>query len=438
MLPLPFSWEMDYNSVIHEKVFLPARNDGRAFTKPFGKEMEMMKTAKASFMPAWSFLVSAIPIVLTVSIFLPHSVTKTVVYLIAGLVVCSRELRERVFDNPWASWLVLPMLIPFYIAAFYRNYNGIVEMALLLAAVICAMYLRTVMTRELFGRLLHIACLCSIVCAGVAVAQKVMMWSSNPLFRPESVFFNANYYGTMAVFMVLVGIYQILNHVRFRWVYLLTVFANLLGLYLCASMSSLATMVISVMAMLLMYRRKKLVIIGALLVLAGGVLVMLAPELYPRLGDVEDTFGSRVTIWSTALKGIMETPLFGRGPKAYPLAYAQFGGYDTYHCHNLLLDALLNFGIVGTGLMGVFVICQARQLYLRYKNYICREQTILIAAVSLAVLVHGITDVTVSWIQTGMFYLLLFSSSGIRPAWRTIPRRLTVPGMLSMPAPFLR
>ena len=331
--------------------------------------MEMMKTAKASLIPAWSFLVSAIPIVLTVSIFLPYYVTETVVCLIAGLVVCSRELRERVFDNPRASWLVLPMLIPFYVAAFYHNYKGIGAMALLLAAVICAMYLRRIMTRELFGRLLHIACLCSIACAGVAVGQKIAMWSYNPFFRPESMFFNANYYGTMAVFMVLVGTYQILNHVRFRWVYLVTVFANLLGLYLCGSMSSLATMVISVMAMLLMFRRKKLVIMGAFLVLAGGILVMLVPELYPRLGDVEDTFGSRVTIWSTALKGIMETPLFGRGPEAYPLAYAQFGGYATYHCHNLLLDTLLNFGIVGTGLFAAFVVhqggCRDRRPFLR-------------------------------------------------------------------------
>lgn len=398
----------------------------------------MMKTAKASLIPAWSFLVSAIPIVLTVSIFLPYYVTETVVCLIAGLVVCSRELRERVFDNPRASWLVLPMLIPFYVAAFYHNYKGIGAMALLLAAVICAMYLRRIMTRELFGRLLHIACLCSIACAGVAVGQKIAMWSYNPVFRPESMFFNANYYGTMAVFMVLVGTYQILNHVRFRWVYLATVFANLLGLYLCGSMSSLATMVISVMAMLLMFRRKKLVIMGAFLVLAGGILVMLVPELYPRLGDVEDTFGSRVTIWSTALKGIMETPLFGRGPEAYPLAYAQFGGYATYHCHNLLLDTLLNFGIVGTGLFAAFVVHQARQLYLRYKHYICREQCILTAAVSLAVLVHGLTDVTVFWIQTGMFFLLLFSASGIQPAWRTIPRRLTVPELLPVPTAILK
>lgn len=398
----------------------------------------MMKTAKASLIPAWSFPVSAIPIVLTVSIFLPYYVTETVVCLIAGLVVCSRELRERVFDNPRASWLVLPMLIPFYVAAFYHNYKGIGAMALLLAAVICAMYLRRIMTRELFGRLLHIACLCSIACAGVAVGQKIAMWFTNPFFRPESMFFNANYYGTMAVFMVLVGTYQILNHVRFRWVYLATVFANLLGLYLCGSMSSLATMVISVMAMLLMFRRKKLVIMGAFLVLAGGILVMLVPELYPRLGDVEDTFGSRVTIWSTALKGIMETPLFGRGPEAYPLAYAQFGGYATYHCHNLLLDTLLNFGIVGTGLFAAFVVHQARQLYLRYKHYICREQCILIAAVSLAVLVHGVTDVTVFWIQTGMFFLLLFSASGIQPAWRTIPRRLTVPELLPVPTAILK
>lgn len=398
----------------------------------------MMKTANAAYEKIQSVLVAYIPMLLTVSIFLPYYVTGTVVCLTAGLIVCSRPLREQVFSNPWASWLVLPLLIPFYVAAFYHNYKGIQAMTLLLGAVICTMYLRTVMTRELFERLLNIACLCSIVCAGIAVAQKAWMWSAQPFFRPESVFFNANYYGTMAVFMVLVGLHQFLNHSRKRWVYLLAIFANLLGLYLCASMSSLATMIVCVMAMLLMYRRKKLVCITALLVLAGGILVMLVPAVYPRLGDVEDTFGSRLTIWGTALKGILETPLFGRGPEAYPLAYAQFGGYDTYHCHNLLLDTLLNFGIVGTGLMGMFVIYQGRQLYLRYKNHICREYTILIAAASLGVLIHGVTDVTVFWIQTGMFFLLLFSASGIQPARKKSPSRLPVTRVLPMPAAFLK
>ena len=65
-------------------------NDSRTFTKLIGKEMEMMKTAKASFIPAWSFLVSAIPIVLTVSIFLPYYVTESEDCLIAGLLMCIR------------------------------------------------------------------------------------------------------------------------------------------------------------------------------------------------------------------------------------------------------------------------------------------------------------------------------------------------------------
>lgn len=428
MRPLCFPFRMDYNIVISpESICIICNIDG--------KEMEKMKTANKNI---WPLLVSCIPVILTVSIFLPYFLTGTVVCVVAGVVVCSRELRERVFAHPWAGWLVLPMLIPFYVAAFYHNYKGLAGLVLLLCAVICTMYLRTVMTGELFRRLLHIACLCSIACAAVAVAQKWLMWQVRPSFRPQSVFFNANYYGTMAVFLILVGVHQLLNQRSGRWVYLFTVLANLLGLYLCGSMSALATMVISVMGMLLVYRRKRLAMIAAMLVLAGGILVLLVPTLYPRLGDVDDTFGSRLTIWSTALKGIIQTPLFGRGPEAYPLAYAQFGGYATYHCHNLLLDTLLNFGIVGTGLLGIFIVCQARQLYWRYKNHICREHGILIAAVTLAVLIHGLTDVTVFWIQTGMFFLLLFSASGIQPAWGTIPRRLPVTAMLPVPTTLLK
>ena len=55
-----------------------------------------------------------------------------------------------------------------------------------------------------------------------------------------------------------------------------------------------------------------------------------------------------------------------------------------------------------------------------YKNVtICRNAqhkyciSSLILAVSLAILVHATTDLTFMWLQTGLFYALIFSSIGI-------------------------
>ncbi len=371
-----------------------------------------------------------IPVVLTVSIFLPYYFTVAAVMLTSGAVLVNRGMRERVFKYPGARRLIAALFVPFYVAAFHENLNGMMYAVLMLAAAVCAMYLKSVMTKALFRPLLDIACACSVACAGIAVAQKISMWPSQPFFRPMSMFMNANYYGAMSVFMILVALHRFLNSPMERWPYVVTLFCNLVGLYLCASMSSMATMVIAVFALLLLERRKKLVVIMALLVCAAGILVLLVPEIYPRLDNVDVTFGSRLSIWKTALKGILETPLLGRGAEAYPLVCAEFGGYYTYHCHNLLLDSLLNFGLIGTGAAGIFGLFKAHQLYVRYKNRVCTEYTALTAAVALAVLVHGFTDVTVFWIQTGMFFLLLFSSTGIQPSPQENQMYRTVTGML--------
>lgn len=375
-----------------------------------------------------------IPAFLTVSVFLPYYFTVLAVLATAVTILAHRGLREHAFRTSGSRRLVAFLFIPFYAAVFHENLRGMMYAVLILAATVCALSIKASMTRRIYESLLDLSCACSVACAGIAVAQKIAMWSSEPLFRPMSMFMNANYYGAMTVFMILVGLHRFFNRSKNRWVYGVTVLCNLVGLYLCASMSSLATMAFSVFILLLLERRRRLAAILALLVCAGGILVLLVPELYPRIDNVDVTFGNRLAIWKTAIKGILQYPLLGRGAEAYPLVCAQFGGYHTYHCHNLLLDLLLNFGVLGTGGVAAFGVYKVRQMYLRYKKNICREYTILAASVLTAVLVHGITDVTIFWIQTGMFFFILFSSMGIEASHseRKLYRR--VAGVLLPPS----
>ena len=95
------------------------------------------------------------------------------------------------------------------------------------------------------------------------------------------------------------------------------------------------------------------------------------------------------------------------------MIYDEFGGYKTFHSHNLLLDTLLNYGFVGLGAIGIYVISQLKLLSLRMKNRICGNMNILVIAALVAITVHGLTDVTIFWIQTGLLFMLMFSSMGI-------------------------
>ncbi len=59
------------------------------------------------------------------------------------------------------------------------------------------------------------------------------------------------------------------------------------------------------------------------------------------------------------------------------MIWEQFGGYKTYHCHNLALDTLLNFGIVGAVAVCIYIGSYIRSLVLRFRNHICRDMDML-------------------------------------------------------------
>ena len=64
-------------------------------------------------------------------------------------------------------------------------------------------------------------------------------------------------------------------------------------------------------------------------------------------------------------------------------------------------------------IFGFYAWQQARLLRLRFCNRIGQTSNVLTAAALACVLVHGVTDVTVFWPQTGMLLLLLLSSLSV-------------------------
>lgn len=125
-----------------------------------------------------------------------------------------------------------------FIAVLYGNYFGALVALLLFLIFALVFYLRSGMTRQLFHRLLDLACFGSLICFVVAVIQKAVHFSSNPGYRPVSTFLNANYYGMILEFIVLIALYRLSQKTGRRKFYAAVILVNLLGLYLTASMSS--------------------------------------------------------------------------------------------------------------------------------------------------------------------------------------------------------
>ena len=356
---------------------------------------------------------------LTVSIFLPFYVSMAAVVFIAFMTVINYEKRAEAFRDPYSIGIVLFFLFTAFVGQVYNNHIGSAYSLFAAALLVCGFYIRSFMTKQLYDQAMDTACLCSVACAVVAVLQKISTFATQPSFRPISTFTNANYYATIIEFVVLIALYRIITNAQNRKFYFLVIGCNLVGLYLSASISAFLALGVAIVAFLFLKGKLRMAVtIGA----CGLVMAMMSfvlPELFPRVAFIDQSWDQRMNIWLTAIKGIQHHPFFGEGAAAYRLACDEFFGYKTYHAHNLYLDTLLNFGLTGTAALAGYLYIQAKEVLLRFRNRICGNMNVLLAACSSAILVHGFTDVTIFWGQTAMLFLLIFSSTGINASYVT-------------------
>ena len=354
---------------------------------------------------------------LTLSIFAPFYFSVAAVCVVALVTMINYRVRVRAFRAPYTKLIFAFLIVWFFVAATYNNYLGMAYTILIYAIFTAGLYLRSVMTRALFHEALDAACVGSLWCAAIAVLQKFATLAYAPTYRPVSVFTNANYYGMMIEFMVIVALYRVFTNPARTSFYAAVIGANFVGLYLTASCSSLVAMLCAVLVMLL-YKNNRKLTAAFFLAVAGGVAVaLLFPAILPRSSDaIETTVSQRMSIWVTALRGIRQHPLLGRGAMAYQIVCERLGGYKTYHSHNLVLDMVLNFGVVGSSAVCIYIFLQMRLLAARLRRNICSWMNVLVFAALTAVFVHGITDVTILWIQTALLFFLLTSSLGVGSA----------------------
>lgn len=349
-----------------------------------------------------------------VAAFLPNIISNALFIVAAFYIMADYRRRARIFYMPHIKLLFGMFLFSFFIAAFYKNYEGMGLTLALLVLLTDGLYLRTFMTRRLLNQLLDVACIMSLPGILMAVFQKAATFVVNPSYRPVSFYFNANYFGMMIEFTVLIALYRAYTNRQFRPLYAVVVCMNLMGLYLCGSMSALVAMTCGVLLFLLYKHRYKVTLLYVTAMGAAFYVVnTYLPWLYPRMSAIGTTTDQRLSIWHGAILGFLQTPIFGRGMHTYNIIHDIFGTYPTYHCHNLILDCLLNYGIVGSAILAVVTLYYLREVIHQFRTRKACNAVLMFTVIFIVTLIHGCTDVTICWTQTGMLFLIAFSATGI-------------------------
>lgn len=362
------------------------------------------------------------------SMFLPFYFGCIWMILVCGFLFVNGKLPTIIKHRENTKSLLGFLLLCSLACIYFQNYLGLLCMLVISSLMFFILFYQNISHVKLTNTILNIMIFMSILCFIYTCLEYYDIVESlnysvfeltvedNPMYRVNSTFFNANYYAMMCEFFILVCTYKWLKtkNIKHRYAYKIACFFNFAGLYLTGSRAAWLTIAIALLALVYFmgYKKIALYLLGIEIVLA--FMVMLNPELMPRLGDSDSSFSTRVDIWRTAILQIKSDPLFGHGPLTYLQVFPKFNGVATQHAHNIYLDMIMNFGLIPLFVLVPFAKSQFHGICAMHKSKGGKQLIAFIVSLTLVVLIHGMIDSTIFWSQTAFVYFLLISSSSLQ------------------------
>ena len=347
------------------------------------------------------------------SVFLHFVITALVALCISVYIIFNSEVRKATFKYSGRTFLYIFTIYSAFIALVRDNFIGFACSIGFFALFMISYFARREMTGDVFQKGLDISCYMSWLVCLIVVAEKAI-YSHQENYRCVGWFFNSNYLCTLMAMMVIVCVYKMLISQKGKPFYLLTILFSVITMYLGGSIFAFIEIIVGVLTLLILFKRRSLVITFFICCGLGLVSIYIFPEIFPRILESNSTTDNRILVWDSSLEFIKMSPLFGHGFLSYYHLNEIYGSlWNTAHTHNFVLEPILNFGLIGTVILLIFLwtyyekIAECKSLLRKTKT------TNLILAISTAAIIHCTVDMTIQWIQTGLFFILILAGIGV-------------------------
>lgn len=323
---------------------------------------------------------------------------------LAGIFVLGVMIVRHTLFVRKGLWLVqIWAAITLLVTVHYYNWYGFWVFLYFLLVIVFGVLVRTYRSDALTHAVLRVLAVMSFFACAVAAIQVIFDFSDFS-DRASSTVLNPNFYGFMCELIAIACIWAILQGMRPRWLFWAAIPVNLLGIYLSGCRSAWLPVGAALLLLFLFAGRKRSFIFGACIGAVVIAAIFLFPVLIPRAANFDHSRYLREIIWAEAWKIFTAHPVVGGGFLAYQFFSIDAGEAFRVHAHNLLLDMMVNFGIVGMALLCAY--CFAA-IVRRAKRFRLDPTVALFFAVLLATVIHGVTDVPLLGSQSGPLLMLL-------------------------------
>lgn len=353
---------------------------------------------------------------LFLSVFLPFYVTAAVLIATAVYIFTTGKLKG-VFSKNGGKIIIIFTVYSAIIAICNLNFIGLACSLAFIMLIYISLYSRNFLTAESFERALNICCICGPITGVLCFAEYFYLLATSDIYaeiRCKLFYFNSNYLATVLGTVIIICAYKIIMKKGKVFLYYLAAIITALGAYLTGSMFVWIEVMIGCAVLLMVSRQHQLLSILMLLAGTACIILYFIPELIPRIEHAGSTTNNRIIIWKICLDAIKNSPIFGQGFLTYFHIKDNYEPtYYSTHSHNIPMECILCFGIIGTIMLIIYFSICFKRIFLCRNAQSKYQFSSLIIALTGAIVAHGIIDLTFMWVQTGLLYCLLMGSIGI-------------------------
>lgn len=360
----------------------------------------------------------------TLFLFLPYQIASIGIACILVQALCRHKLVDALKQQTGALFFYSFVGLEFVVTILHANWNGFGNVWLFVLIGLYGAYYRKSVTKNCFEKMCDLIVALSVLAAIYGLYQFNQISIANgrtflefhifnsPTRRITSTFMNANIYAMVIDFVCVICMYRFVKNenILYRIFYFIVALFNFFVLYLTGSRTALLPFVVIFPIFLYCIRWKKLFITSIVLELCVCGLVFLKPNLIPRISDMS-TFASRIKIWKTAFLCISMHPFFGWGPQTYKQFYPLVHGHKAPHAHNIYIDSILSYGIMGTLILLAYIFLLNKEIFTsntRKENPALFGMIMCFIAI---VLIYGLLDCTLNIVATGTLCFIILNSA---------------------------
>lgn len=365
------------------------------------------------------------------------SVIATVVGAIYLLLQSSQ--RKAIFSdtiNIITSFFIIMTLV---VGLVYGNVVGTFACLFFACLFILMASLRAVITRRHFEDLITCYLVYSVFAVAVAIIEKLLN-SDDALYRTCSTFLNPLYYSYFVALAAVMATYRLVVSTRAKLAHSLVLIVNILGMFLSGGRLPWMGMFLGCLAVLLLCKRYKLMLVFSAVISVMVLLAALFPdvELFAalRLSSIDSGYNMRIPYWKRAVECFEQSPVAGQGFLAvlnssigdnldlFSQFFKTFNLADFFadmksrgwmlHAHNILFDLISCFGILGTLMLLFCIIRYLSKMYRNFDHTSSQPMIALMVGFICTLCVCSILDCYYIGAQTSVFTVILFSATGLK------------------------